>query len=175
MRWRTPKAFAVAHLVLVRRLRATPMRAHIAASIVWGLLLISAVAQQEVIRPDSREWRELFDPPFAKPQEIPLDSLLRRELFELLRPPIARLAKQPVRFEGSLRAFKNWALFTGDTVDGKGRPVKFPPLDNSDTTALWLRTRDGWRLVDYSAGHSDVFYGIWAEQYGTPTELLGVR
>ena len=151
------------------------MRAAIFVSVVCGVLVCSASAQHETLRPGSRQWRELFDPPFGKPQEIAPTSPLRRELFELLRPTILRLAKRTVRFEGSLRVFKNWALFTGSSVDAHGASVRFPPIDNSDTAALWLRTRDGWRLVDYSAGHSDVFYGIWAEQYGTPGELLGVR
>jgi hypothetical protein len=151
------------------------MRAHTVITIVCGFLLCSASAQQEVIRPDSREWRELFDPPFTVPQEIPATSPLRKQLFELLRSPIERLAKRPVRFEGSLRAFKNWALFTGGTVDAQGASVKLPPMDNNDTVALWLRTRDGWRLVDYSGGHSDAFHVIWTEQYGVPRQLIGVR
>lgn len=130
---------------------------------------------QESIRPDSREWRELFDPPFAQPSEIPATSPLRKQLFELLRSPISRLAKRSVKFEGTLRAFKNWAFFTGSTVDDSGAPIRFPPVDNSDTVALWLRTRDGWRLVDYSAGHSDVFYAVWPQQYGVPGELLGLQ
>jgi hypothetical protein len=138
-------------------------------------LVGSAFAQEPGISPGSREWRELFDPPFTEPREIPSSSPLRKELFELLRPHIARLAKRPVRFEGTLRAFKNWALFDGATVDEKGTPVQFPPIDNSDTTALWLRTHAGWRLVDYSAGHSDAFYIIWSDQYGVPKELIGMQ
>jgi hypothetical protein len=139
------------------------------------LLVCSAFAQQSSLSPGSREWRELFDPPFSQPSEIPSNSPLRKELFELLRPPIARLAKRAVRFEGTLRAFKNWAFFTGSTVDEQGDTVRFPPSDNSDTVALWLRSRSGGRLVDYSAGHSDVFYLIWSEQYGAPRELLGTQ
>ena len=137
--------------------------------------LSSALAQPEGLRPDSREWRDLFEPPFKQPQEVPATSPLRKQLFELLRPPIARLAQRPIRFEGSLRAYKNWALFSGRTVDAQGVSVKLPPMDNDDTVGLWLRTRDGWRLVDYSAGHSDVFYIIWPEQYGVPRELVGLR
>lgn len=152
-----------------------PIRSHATVSLVSALLLCSALAQQEVVRPGSREWRELFDPPFPEPREVSSSSPLRKELFELLRTPIAQLAKRSVRFEGSLRAFKNWACFTGSTVDEHGASVRFPPIDNSDTVALWLRTRDGWRLVDYSAGHSDVFYFVWEEQYGTPRELLCTR
>lgn len=133
------------------------MRAHVIVSFVSTLVVCSALAQEEGIHPDSREWRQLFDPPFTEPREIASSSPLQKELFELLRPPIARLAKRPVRFEGSLRAFKNWALFIGSTVDEQGASVKFPPVDNSDTVALWLRTRAGWHLVDYSAGMAMCF------------------
>ena len=159
---------------LIRPIHARAMRAHALISIIAMLVLCSGFAQ-ESIRPDSREWRELFDPPFAQPSEIPTTSPLRNQLFELLRSPIARLAKRPVRFEGTLRAFKNWAFFTGSTVDDSGAAVRFPPVDNSDTVALWLRTSDGWHLVDYKAGHSDVFYAVWPQQYGLPRELLGLR
>ena len=151
------------------------MRAHILVGVVCGLPLCVVSAQQEVIRPDSREWRELFDPPFPKPQEIPSTSPLRKELFELLRPYIAPVAKRPVRFEGTLRAFKNWVLFIGTTVDDKGAEVKFPPMGNTDTAALWLRTRVGWRLVDFSVGHSDAVPVVWMEQYGVSRDLVGVR
>ncbi len=143
-------------------------------STLCALALCSAFGQEHVVIRDSRDWRQLFDPPFTEPQEIPSTSRLRKELFELLRRPVAQLAKQPVRFEGSLRTFKNWAFFNGTTIDEKVVSIRFPPIDNSDTVA-WLRTRGGWCLVDYSAGHGDVFYAIWAKQYGVPNELLGIR
>jgi hypothetical protein len=47
-------------------------------------------------------------------------------------------------------------------------------MGNDDAAALWLRTRDGWRLVDYSFGHSDAFFVVWSEQYGVSRELLGM-
>jgi hypothetical protein len=151
------------------------MRAHVVVGLISTLLLSSAVAQQELIRPDSREWRELFDPSFAQPGEIQSSSPLRKELFELLRPHIARFTKRPVRFEGTLRAFKNWALFIGTTVDNNGTEVTFPPMGNTDTAALWLRTRVGWHLVDFSVGHSDAVPVVWIEQYGVSRDLVGVR
>lgn len=144
-----------------------------AAFLVLVCAISCAVAEESALAPDSEAWRETFKPPFAKPTELPADMPLRRELFDLLRPRIERDAKRPVRFEGSLRAFKNWALFTGRTVDANGKSVKLPPMGNDDTVALWLRTRDGWRLVDFSGGHSDAFYIIWPEQYGVPKALLG--
>jgi hypothetical protein len=45
-------------------------------------------------------------------------------------------------------------------------------LGNDDTVALWLRTRDGWTLVDFDAGGSDAFYTEWSRQYGAPAALF---
>lgn len=131
-------------------------------------------AEDPIMARGSQEWREIFDPPFTQPAEIPAKSELRKTLFDLLRPRVEKVAKRAVLFEGSLRAFKNWALFMGRTLDAKGDSVKLPPIGNDDTVALWLRTREGWKLVDFGAGVSDAGHIIWAEQYGAPKELLGL-
>jgi hypothetical protein len=134
--------------------------------------VLPVTAEDLIIQPGTDLWREMFDPPFTKPAEIPKDMPLRKQLFDLLRPKVERVAKQKVQFEGSLRAFKNWAMFTGRTLDTDGKSVKFPDLGNDDTAALWLRTNEGWRLIDHSTGHSDAFFAIWHEQYGAPKELV---
>lgn len=136
------------------------------------LVLLSAASAQEQITPGSEPWNQLFNPSYEKPTELPADLPLRKELFDILRPRVEKIAKEPTRFEGSLRVFKNWAMFTGRSLDAKGESIKFPELENDDTAALWIRTQDGWRLVEFSAGHSDAFYLIWPEQYGVPKELL---
>ena len=59
-------------------------------------------------------------------------------------------------------------------LDGKDRAIRFAPVDNSETAALWLRTKGGWKLVDFAVGLSDPFYWQWADQYGAPRSLLGV-
>jgi hypothetical protein len=71
-----------------------------------------------------------------------------------------------------LKAFKNWALFTGSTLDSKERPVAFEGSENSETCALWLRTREGWKLIDFNYGFGDVAWLIWIDQYGAPKKLL---
>ena len=140
----------------------------------WTLILACPLpAETQLAPPGSETWREIFDPPFTKPTELPAKSPLRKALFEQLRPRIEKDAKHQVRFAGTLRVVKNWALFTGTTVDAKGNSVKMPPMDNDDTAALWLRTRDGWKLVDFSSGHSDPVQVIWTEKYGLPRELVG--
>ena len=138
-----------------------------------GLLGFGAVrAQEPPITPGSPQWRETFQPPYTKPTELPVDSPLRRSLFDLLRPVVARDVKGTVRFEGSLRVFKNWAFFLGRTVDANGKRVRGLVLDDSDTVGLWLRTADGWRLVDHDLGSSDAFWLGWTEQYGAPAVLF---
>ncbi len=144
-------------------------------SLLLPVLLTTSLVQAEpplLLKPGSSQWNELFDPPYAEPKELPADLPLRKDLFDLLRPTVERAAGQKVLFEGKLRAFKNWAYFGGRSLDVTGKSLKLPPFENDDTSALWLRTKDGWRLVDYSAGHSDAFFLIWPEQYGTPRELL---
>ena len=139
----------------------------------YSSLVFSAASHtQPTVNPGSSEWNELFDPPFTKPTEIPVSSPLRRSLWAQLRPLVEKKARRPVRFEGSLRAFKNWAFFVGRTVDMKGQSVKFSDMENDDTVALWLRTSSGWRLINFSVGHSDAFYILWPQQYGMPEELL---
>lgn len=147
----------------------------------WFTLLIlvcatlTGVAEEVLVTPGSSEWREIFEPPFTQPTELPTDMPLRQELFDQLRPRLDKIAKRPVRFEGRLRAFKNWALFIGRTLDPDGKSMKLPPMDNSDTAALWLRTCDGWRLVDFSGGHSDAIHIVWHERYGVPKSLIGIE
>lgn len=137
-----------------------------------AISLPPALSQEREITPDSEEWRDLYEPPFAKPTELTADSPLRKKLFDLLRPEVEHIAKEPTRFQGNLRVFKNWALFMGRSLDANGVSLKLPELGNDDTVALWLRTWDGWKLVEFSAGHSDAFYIIWPEKYGVPRELV---
>lgn len=135
--------------------------------------LSSALSQDSEVTPGSDLWKEIYNPPYAKPTEIHRDNPLRKQLFDLLRPHIERAAKrQGIKFQGELKAFKNWALFTGSTLDAKEKPVAFEGSENSETCALWLRTRDGWRLVDFAYGFGDVAWLIWIDQYGAPRKLL---
>lgn len=152
-----------------------------AVTCLFVCLLLAAAApvvvgeDTELIPKGSPEWRAAFDPPFAQPTEVSVESGLRKALFDLLRPVVEKRAGKVALFEGSITAYKNWALFVGSTLDNaSGDSIAFKPDGNSDTVALWLRTRDGWRLVDYQTGHSDVFYVTWHEQYGVPKVLIGL-
>ncbi|MEM7602671.1 MAG: hypothetical protein AAF357_14795, partial [Verrucomicrobiota bacterium] len=111
--------------------------------------LMPAVAQDINPKPGTVFWESLYDPPYAEPTEIPAGDPLRKELFDLLRPKLEPIAKKPILFSGSLQAFKNWALFQGESQDKEGNPIAYPDMGNSDTVGLWLRTADGWKLVSY--------------------------
>ena len=141
-------------------------------AIACCLVLSLSAAEPSTIKPGSEEWRSLYEPAFGQPTELEMDSELRKSLFNLIRPRAEKIAKQAVKFRGSLRVYHNWAFFTGSSIDADGKPVEYPDLGNSDTVALWLRTLEGWKLVDFAAGHSDAFFIIWPEQYGMPAELL---
>lgn len=123
--------------------------------------------------PGSALWNSFYDPPYTTPTEIPTDNALRKELFNQLRAKLEPKAGKPILFSGSLKAYRNWALFQGESQDKQGTPIAYPELGNSDTVALWLRTKDGWMLVDYDCGHSDVFYLVWTEVYGMPKAFFG--
>jgi hypothetical protein len=125
----------------------------------------------EIVLPTSDEWTEIYDPPTRIPAEVPAESKLRSELFDLLRAK----ANPSTQFSGSLKSFRNWAFFLGRTVDRSGNSLKNPPFGNDDAVGLWLRTQEGWIVVAHRFGHSDAFFIIWPEQYGVPRELLGMK
>lgn len=144
--------------------------------LVFPVFCIVAFAWQahgepaKMIPAECVDWNEIYQPASKVPTEIQVGSALRKELFKLLRAKVT----PETHFSGSLKAYRNWAIFSGRTVDESGKSIKHPPLDNDDAVALWLRTQDGWSLVAHSFGHSDQFYLIWPEQYGVPRELLGM-
>ncbi|MEM9080230.1 MAG: hypothetical protein AAGC74_05995 [Verrucomicrobiota bacterium] len=112
---------------------------------------------------------------FGEPREVPVESGERKVLFDLLRPEVAKEAGvKEVLFEGSLKKEGKWAFFGGRSLEGEGRSLKIGELENDDTCALWLKTRKGWVLVDWSAGHSDAFFTLWPAVYRLPAGLLGM-
>lgn len=131
-----------------------------------------ASAEELMIPPDSDLWKHIYEPDATEPVEIATDNPLRKKLFNLARPKLEKSAGQPILFSGTLKGYRNWALFQGSSVDKKGDPLSYPDDGTSDTVALFLRTVNGWVLVDCSGGHSDVFYQTWTEQYGMPFEIL---
>ena len=146
-------------------------------SAAFAMVSVSCILAEETYnyaKPGTDGWEMLYRPPFPGPTEMPTSDQGRKRIFDLLRPHAEKEAKTPVQFKGSLRAFRNWAIFTGETQDKSGTPIAFEGNGNSDTVGLFLNTIEGWKLVDYSFGHSDMFYMIWTEQYGIPKSLLGL-
>lgn len=114
----------------------------------------------------------------AAPVEIPVESGQRKALFDLLRPQVAKqagIAAKEVKFQGSFKQQGNWAFFGGRSLDAQSQSLLLEPLGNDDTCALFLKTFSGWVLVDWSAGHSDVFYVAWVDAYGVKPELLSLQ
>jgi hypothetical protein len=120
-------------------------------------------------------WDELFNPPYKRVTELRKGDTLRAELFNRLRPTVSKAAKETVKFSGRLQVYKNWAFFTGETYSPDGKLIVYPPMGNSDTAALLLHTHNGWTVVDYSVGHSDVVWELWPSQYGAPTPLFKLQ
>ncbi len=129
---------------------------------------------QELQAPKGSDlWDQLYDPPYTEPTEIPANEPLRKELFNILRPRIEKLAGKPVLFQGSLKAYRNWAMFMGEGLDKESeKPLTYDEFESTSVIGLWLRTLEGWKLIDFDAGATDAFYVIWPEQFGTPEELI---
>jgi len=107
-------------------------------------------------------------------REIPPGSPLRKQLFELARPSVQKLAGHPVKFRGSLRESGAWAFFLGEVVDPGERPIAHPESGSSDACVLWKKEKVGWLLVDFGYGFTDVFYAAWPDRHGAPANLLGL-
>jgi hypothetical protein len=139
------------------------------------LAFVLAICAHAGIEPGSDLWKKTYDPPYVKPTEVPADSPLRKQLFDLLRPGMEKRAKQPLKFRGSLKVFRNWAYFAGDMLDQKDRVVRIgnEGLDYS-VNAIWLHTKSGWVLVDgFDSWYGDYWQPAWFEKYNVPMELLG--
>jgi len=145
-----------------------------AVKLVMGILMAGCVIatgeQDKTVTPPlpaGVTWEDLYHPPYKVPTELPAGSELRKQMFDSLRSKL----RPGLRFEGKLRAFKNWAFFKGKCVDAKGEPARMSVDGSSAAIGLWLRTSTGWNLVDYSAGDIRA-KDRWAAQFNVPAELL---
>lgn len=141
-----------------------------------GWLCVHSVAFSSSITPSSPVWSDIYAPDYKTPTELKPSDPLRKGFFEQLRKSVGskKTGKKDTLplFKGTLKTFKNWAFFEGEAIDNAGRAIAFQPFENSDAVALWINTQNGWILVAYSVGHSDVFYDIWPAQYGAPCEFF---
>lgn len=114
-------------------------------------------------------------PLFETLTELKPGDATRAALFDILRPVHEKNAgEKKLKFRGTVTAYKDYAIFVGDSVDAKGEAVieKKSGSDNSDIVALWKHSDSGWKLLDYSFGHSDVFWEPWIARYGMPREFF---
>ena len=114
-----------------------------------------------------------FVPSTFAQEEVAPGSALRKELFELARPKIERLAKQAVRFQGSLKEMNGRAFFLGTIVDADGAVIPVGPAESGDTAILWEKNNDEWSVIEAATGFTDVIYLDWAEKYDAPAALFG--
>jgi hypothetical protein len=142
--------------------------------LIVTLLLFSSLlcANSYEAQLEKELWSEIYKPAYTTPTQIKKGETLRAILFDKLRQPIAKEAKSKVKFSGKITVYRNWALFVGSSYDPKGKLISYKPMNESDVVALWLRTVNGWVVVDYAVGVTDTFYTIWYRQYGMPKELL---
>tara|TARA_R110002096_G_scaffold418458_1_gene622521 strand:+ start:512 stop:967 length:456 start_codon:yes stop_codon:yes gene_type:complete len=148
------------------------MKTALTTTLALLMLFTLTNAQDLQATKGSEFWNQLYDPPFQNPKEIPASNPLRKELFNQLRPKLEKIAKQPLLFKGKLKAYRNWAMFMGEGLDQNNNPVVYDEFESTSVLALWLRTTDGWKLVDYDGGSTDAYFVIWPEQFGTPVELI---
>ncbi|MGJ8724394.1 MAG: hypothetical protein ACSHYB_07545 [Roseibacillus sp.] len=112
---------------------------------------------------------ELFDEPVNSEESKILRALL-----------VAEVAKQAsreveeVKVEGSLKLEGKWGFFVGKSLGKDSKSLALEPYRSDDTCALFLETKKGWVIVDWSAGYRDMVYYDWARTYGVSAKLLGL-
>lgn len=111
-------------------------------------------------------------PQASAQEEIAPGSALRKELFELARPKIECAAKQPVRFQGSMKQMLGWAFLYGTIVDADGALIPVGPGESAETAILWVNNNDEWSVVEAVTGFTDVIYLDWADKHQAPPPLF---
>ncbi len=121
---------------------------------------------------EREEWDDIYSVKSRTPVFVAQGSKEASAILDAFLPIFKKRTPAGAQLIGEIKAFKNWALFAGYAADSKGNQIT--PKDGiaSDTAVLFLKTREGWAVVDYGLGHSDMFYIIWPAQYGVPVELL---
>lgn len=105
-------------------------------------------------------------------EEIPTSDPLRKQLFDSIRPRAQKLVEGVFAFQGSLRREGDWAVFTGELVRKNSAPIPIGDNESSDVFALWQNVAGKWKVIDFSGGHTDVFYVDYPEKYGFPKRLI---
>jgi hypothetical protein len=59
--------------------------------------------------------------------------------------------------------------------DGRPLPRAADDLDSNDYAALLRQDGNGWRVVDFAVGPTDVAWEGWDRRYGAPASVFAVR
>jgi hypothetical protein len=117
-------------------------------------------------------------------RNIPVGDPLRRPLLDALRPAIQDDLGQPVQFMvDRLKVQGDWAFYAGSVQRPDGRAIDFARtryaaeieegfFDGPTTYALLRRNGQGWRVVTFVIGPTDVAYMGWTEEHGAPASLF---
>ena len=103
---------------------------------------------------------------------LPPGTPLRAELFDSIRPQAEKLAGKPVKFSGTMRRAGDWVFFLGELVDKNGGSIPIGEAESSDAMALWKNEDGRWRVVEFHAGFTDVFFVDYPEKYRLPKDLF---
>lgn len=115
---------------------------------------------------------------------VPTGDPQRRVLLDTIRPALEARIGQPVQFVvDTLQTQGDWAFYAGRIQQPNGRSIDFSTtpyaealeegmFDGPSTYALLQRRGNGWRLVDWVVGPTDVTYAGWPGEYGAPESLF---
>lgn len=118
-------------------------------------------------------------------QSPPKGSPLRATLLDAARPTFEQEVGAPVEFVvGTLNVMEGWAYGDVKLQRPGGAPIdwsrtKFAEdfqqgmLETEHNLFLLQQSGDGWTLVEYALGPTDVAWDWWRQQRKLPAELFG--
>ena len=118
--------------------------------------------------------------PYWTPQK---DTPERKAVMDAARVPVEKDLGQAVIFRvEDLRVTDDWAFLNAEPLQPNGRPIDFSRTAYRESVAdgsfggmaavLLARAGDGWRVVTYSVGFSDLVWDTWDDEYGAPSSLF---
>ncbi|XYD12283.1 hypothetical protein R1A27_30275 (plasmid) [Methylobacterium sp. NMS12] len=102
----------------------------------------------------------------------------RRALLDAARGPAEAGRGQPVQFVvHALNRVGPWAFLFARMQRPDGRPLAraADDLDSNDYAALLRQDGNGWRVVDFAVGPTDVAWDGWDRRHGAPASVFAVR
>ncbi len=111
-----------------------------------------------------------------------MGSAERASVLDAARVPVEKDLAQPVKFKvKTLRVTPDWAFVFGTPVtpDERRSIIRNPFMRRTRRVmpsaaaraVLMARDGQGWRVVTYSVGFTDVVWDSWDEEFGAPAWL----